>query len=401
VTIWSPQQEQALTLARRWMDDPRAPQTFYLAGYAGTGKTTIAKELWSHAGGRALSAAFTGKAASVMAAKGLPGATTVHRLIYTPAGEDDAVEDLRVELRALEAIREPDRRALLRMEALRRQMEELGGRSKPRFLLKEESEVSAAPLVILDECSMVSQRLGEDLLSFGTKVLVLGDPAQLPPVRGTGYFTDAAPDFFLTEIHRQAAESPILRLATIVREGRPLPRGEWGAARVVGGVTAAEACRADQLLCGTNAKRRAINARQRQLAARAGPWPLAGEKLVCLRNDHQLGLLNGTQWEASRDAEVDEEDEMVIHLAVRPDVGGPELEFQAERDLFVNDERKAAFGSGLQAFTYGYGLTVHKAQASQWGSVILFADWPGRASYNQWLYTGITRAADELTVVVT
>ena len=48
-----------------------------------------------------------------------------------------------------------------------------------------------AALIIIDECSMVDEDLGKDLLSFGKPTLVLGDPAQLPPVKGGGYFTEA------------------------------------------------------------------------------------------------------------------------------------------------------------------------------------------------------------------
>ena len=49
--------------------------------------------------------------------------------------------------------------------------------------------------------------------NIGTRVLVLGDPAQLPPVKGTGYFITASPESLLTEVHRQAAGSPIIALA--------------------------------------------------------------------------------------------------------------------------------------------------------------------------------------------
>ena len=52
-------------------------------------------------------------------------------------------------------------------------------------------------------------------------------------------------------------------------------------------------------------------------------------------------------------------------------------------------------------FDFGYVLTVHKAQGSQWDSVVLFDELfafsEGRA---RWLYTGITRAAKQLTVVL-
>jgi exodeoxyribonuclease-5 len=406
MTEWAAQQQVALDRMRRWYDAPGSGQVFFLAGYAGTGKTTLAREMWEHVGGGALCAAFTGKAASVMARKGLLGATTVHRLIYNPAGEEDeeTIQELRDELYTLEGLTSPGRIATMRMEAIRRQLQEFGARGRrPRFVLKGESDVQRAPLVILDEASMVDERMGEDLLSFGTKVLVLGDPAQLPPIRNAGYFTERQPDYLLTDVHRQAADSPIIHLATAAREGRALPRGDWGAARVVGGVAAADALAADQILVGTNAKRRACNARHRSLKGHEGPWPKAGERLVCLRNDHSLGLLNGTQWVADEDAAPDTYDGDALDLAVRPDEDGATLgalRIAAERRLFLDDSEKSPFGGGLQQFTYGYALTVHKAQGSQWGSVLLFSDWPSNRGYKEWLYTGITRAADKLTVVL-
>ena len=81
---------------------------------------------------------------------------------------------------------------------------------------------------------MVDEELGRDLLSFGKKVLVLGDPAQLPPVKGGGFFTEAEPDVMLTEVHRQAADNPIIRLSMTIREGGQVPRGVYGESRVIG-----------------------------------------------------------------------------------------------------------------------------------------------------------------------
>ena len=75
---------------------------------------------------------------------------------------------------------------------------------------------------------MVDERLARDLLSFGTKVLVLGDPFQLPPVQGAGFFTAHEPDIMLTEIHRQAADNPIIRMSMEIREGGFLEHGRYG-----------------------------------------------------------------------------------------------------------------------------------------------------------------------------
>jgi exodeoxyribonuclease-5 len=52
-------------------------------------------------------------------------------------------------------------------------------------------------------------------------------------------------------------------------------------------------------------------------------------------------------------------------------------------------------------FDFGYVLTVHKAQGSQWDDVVLFDEsFAFPDSRDRWLYTGVTRAAKRLTVVV-
>jgi exodeoxyribonuclease-5 len=81
---------------------------------------------------------------------------------------------------------------------------------------------------------MVDEALGRDLMSFGTPILVLGDPGQLPPISGGGFFTEHEPDFLLTEIHRQARDNPIIRLAMHVREGNEIMHGDYGTAQVIG-----------------------------------------------------------------------------------------------------------------------------------------------------------------------
>src|SRR5690606_17137443 len=97
-----------------------------------------------------------------------------------------------------------------------------------------------------------------DLLSFGTPVLVLGDPAQLPPVSGGGFFTSAGPDMMLTEVHRQAADNPIIRMSMLVRDGQPLSEGAYEGSRVIaaGDLDQQDILSADQVLVGRNVTRR-------------------------------------------------------------------------------------------------------------------------------------------------
>ncbi|MDJ1157578.1 AAA family ATPase [Chelatococcus sp. SYSU_G07232] len=364
---WSPQQNDALTAVAEWLRRGDR-QVFRLFGYAGTGKTTLARHIAEGIDGEIVFAAFTGKAASVLRQKGCAGATTLHSLIYRARGTDT---------------------------------------DSPSFVLNRESAAATAELVIIDECSMVDEELGRDLLSFGTPVLVLGDPAQLPPVKGGGFFTEAEPDIMLTEVHRQAQDNPIIRLSMIVREGGRLDRGDYGAARVVpkGDIDAALVMRADQVLVGLNKTRRAYNQRIRNLLGYRDPMPAAGEKLVCLRNDKSRGLLNGGTWTIKA---VRGEAKGCVKMDVVPEEAGHDggrsaVSIAVPRVFFEGGEEELPFSKRREAdeFTYGYALTVHKAQGSQWNEVVLFDEsYAFREHRSRWLYTGITRAAERLTVVV-
>ena len=362
---WSPQQDAALKAVSKWLSDRRGPQIFRLFGYAGTGKTTLARHLAEAIDGDVVFAAFTGKAALVLRSKGCSEARTIHSLIYRPRDLDS---------------------------------------EEPSFVLNNESDAAAAGLIVIDECSMVDEELGRDLLSFGRKVLVLGDPAQLPPVKGGGFFTEAEPDAMLTEVHRQAADNPIVRMSMIVREGGRLSYGEYGASRVIRReqIDAAAVTGADQVLVGMNKTRRAYNQRLRQLFGRDDPMPEVGDKLVCLRNDKKKGLLNGGVWTVKTTAPIrsgklrlsvtpeDEPGRKAVRVAVLPQF------FQGEADDIPFGLRRTS-----DEFDYGYALTVHKAQGSQWDDLVLFDEsWAFREHRARWLYTGVTRAAERLTVVM-
>ena len=85
---FSPQQDAALSAVADWLKakpgQTGTPPLFRLFGYAGTGKTTLARHLAQDVDGKVLFAAFTGKAALVMRRKGCEGASTIHSLIYRP-----------------------------------------------------------------------------------------------------------------------------------------------------------------------------------------------------------------------------------------------------------------------------------------------------------------------------
>ncbi len=372
---FSPQQDEALRAVATWLKAGR-PQLFRLFGYAGTGKTTLARYFAEHVDGQVQFAAFTGKAAQVLRSKGATNARTIHSLIYRPRGEE-AVED------------------------------ETTGKTSmsPTFSLNRQSPIAKAALVVIDECSMVDEQLGRDLMSFGTPILVLGDPGQLPPISGGGFFTEQEPDFLLTEIHRQARDNPIIRMALDVREGRDLAYGDYGGARVIGKdeVTQDLVLDADQVLVGTNRNRRRYNRRLRELKGFTADYPQAGDKLVCLRNDPAKGLLNGSLWKvmtASRETV-----KPGINLLVSPEEDDPDrgvAKIKLLKAAFEDAEAEIPWQQKrrFDDFDYGYALTVHKAQGSQWNDVVLFDEsWAFKDTRERWLYTAITRAAERLTIV--
>lgn len=361
---WSPQQDDALKQVSTWLRDPQGQQVFRLFGWAGTGKSTLATHL-AKGVKKVCFAAFTGKAALVMRKRGCWGASTIHSLIYVL-------------------------------------VEERGG--EPRFVINPDSEVADADLVVIDEVSMVGAELANDLLSFGKKVLVLGDPFQLPPVKDAGFFTDVRPDIMLTEIHRQAADNPIIRMSMDIREGRGLDYGTYGESKVIRAaeVDRGEVLAANQILCGRNITRVTYNDRVRELRGLPHRMPVAGDRLVCLRNNRQKNLLNGQLWEVM---EVTRKGRGNLDILVSPEDAGNraatalvsthEKFFQGREDEFEWAERRR-----YDEFYFGYALTVHKAQGSQWENVYLFDESSAfRDDRDRHLYTAVTRAAEKVTVV--
>ncbi|ACM37016.1 MULTISPECIES: ATP-dependent DNA helicase [Rhizobium/Agrobacterium group] len=373
---FAPQQDEALKAVAKWLKEGKTP-VFRLFGYAGTGKTTLARHFAENVDGDVLFAAFTGKAAQVLRSRGATTARTIHSLIYRPRGEEEVSD------------------------------EETGKTSMtPMFSVNRQSPVAKAALIVIDECSMVDEQLGRDLMSFGTPILVLGDPGQLPPVTGGGFFTEQEPDYLLTDIHRQARDNPIIQLAMQIREGKEITHGDYGStARVISKneVTQDLVLNCDQVLVGTNKTRRRYNKRLRELKGFTADYPQSGDKLVCLRNDQVKGLLNGSLWQVMTSSR--ETVKPGMNLLIKPedddmDRGAAKIKLLKAAFEDVETEIPWTTRKRYDEFDYGYALTVHKAQGSQWNNVVLFDEsWAFRDTRERWLYTAVTRAAETLTIV--
>jgi exodeoxyribonuclease-5 len=380
---------------------------FRLFGPAGTGKTTLARHI-----GPALNAkrvvfgTFTGKAARVLRSKGVP-ATTIHSAIYAL--------DFRTEKRA----RHRELASLIgeatyvnesgdgmavddkHIAAMQAELDQLAAElRRPAFTLNPMSDWAYADLIVLDEVSMVNEKIARDIESFGVPVLVLGDPAQLPPIEGGGHYTQATPDVLLETVHRQALESPVLALATHVRLG-----GSW-ADRLVK-VSLAEAMAADQILVWKNATRWSLIRKIREKRGLPTASPRPGDRVMCLVNNKDLGVFNGQQFEVM-DVEhedgiwnldlLDEDGRRGWYGATSDGFRGLEHEQAAKRQGFYRGE--------IGLFTWADAITVHKAQGSEWGSVYVVDQThqmrkSTTAEKRAWAYTAISRASDKVTIAST
>lgn len=376
------QQEQAIKAVKDWYKNS-SKQFFYISGFAGTGKSTCIKYIVNELGFsidsyRVIFAAYIGKAASVMRSKGLTGATTIHSLIYEYVQDDTE--------------------------------------HKPIFRLNKESKIRDCSLVVIDECSVISEKTALDLLSFGKKILVLGDEGQLNPVDGHSLFTKTKPDFSLTEIHRQAKENPIIRYSEMVRKGERVPFvKERGFRKMTSDeFDVRDFFTADQIITGKNVSRRQLNLFIKDYYDFKDVYPVEPDiKLICIRNNHNDGILNGETFYTKNFAVVSDDSEKLSFeqslenrdtKEVFPSMKISKLHFD-EYVRTISKEERLEYGKYKNVyndFDYGYAITVHKSQASQWKNVILWDDNFGywdRDTRNKFLYTALTRAEEEVTWV--
>ncbi len=347
----SPQQTKALESIQGFLRSG-TKQHFTLHGLAGSGKTTVLAEI-AHQNPNAILCTLTGKAASVLRDKtGLP-ACTIHSAFY----------------RLKEILRTKAGKRDLRWEQTYGRGDLAGG------------------VILLDECSMVNEAMARDILATGARVVACGDPGQLPPVSGRQFFD--APDFYLSEIHRQALESPIIRQAHAVRATGAY-EADGPEFRVAAIAQDNELLAADVILTWTHKTRKAANAEMRRLHGFWMPQPQMGEPVMCLRNQPNLGIYNGAVYQLARKVL---DGDASISINVDGDVVEvPFATFEGLR-MATHPEAKDAV-----PFGFGYAMTVHKAQGSEWPSVILIDEYRHN-DRAQWLYTAITRAASKILVV--
>ena len=363
-----------------------------IAGYAGTGKSTLVKFIVSALNvseDEICYATFTGKAAQVLLKKGNKKVSTLHKLLYKSIPKAD------------------------------------GG-----FIRIPVDDVPYR-IVIVDEVSMAPKTLMKLLFNYKVHVICLGDPFQLPTIdKSEDNGLLAKPHIFLDEVMRQAAESEIIRLTMDIREGKPIKYSPNGKEVLI-----LDKCQlntgmllwADQILVGTNATRVSINNQMRQLLGR-GSKPEDGDKIICLRNywdflaENDDPLVNGTIGYLKNSF-----DDFIV---LPKNLGGQKIKitngnFISDSNALFNHihmdtnmiltgqkcvDYKTAYRisknpktAGLLPleFTYGYAITCHKAQGSEWDKVLVLEEkFPfDKVEHARWLYTACTRASEKLVLI--
>ncbi len=414
-TVLTRDQENAKNLIVEWFfntDD----RVFVLSGYAGTGKTflidhVVREALHLSAGEEAVFVSPTGKAAANLVKNGT-AAGTVHGLIYRRDDEEFDVDE----------------------------NGEIVERKELHFIKREKID-ERIRLIIIDEASMINETVLGDLLSFGVKCLFAGDGAQLPPVNGTCSLMQA-PHYTMTEIVRQAADNPIIQLATMAREGKRIPFGNYGDKVCVIGKNGLRAedrkrifLKADQIICGRNKTRAALNAEIREYKGipQDSLLPVEGEKLICTLNDwekpldgaEKFFLVNGIIGRAS---EVQESFDDLATMQFQADFLDESVKVPFDTAIFTQGayrhlygERAVTLSDGsvvhegnfallhklrsvaeepICRFEFAYAVTCHKAQGSEFDFVVVFDEsWAFGEERNRWLYTAITRAKEKLLIV--
>jgi len=315
---------------------------------------------------------YTGKASLVLQNQGLP-ATTIHKLIY------NAYKNYRT--------------------------------GKFYFKLKPQLDRNIK-LIIIDEISMVPMFLLKDLASYKIPIIALGDPGQLEPI-GEDNNLLKHPDIFLEEIHRQAQDNSIIRLSMLIREGKKLPfiyddpfvkvlpRADLNIGMLLW---------ADQILCAKNISRRQINQELRNYLGLFDEFPEKGDKVICLHNywdflnDDGFPLINGTIGQVTN-----------ISKGVDQGILGRKIlmDFQSDYSSkeYYNIEIDSNIFKGfapsqnikhrkiIYEFDFGYAITVHKAQGSQFNKVLVYEEHLRGNTHARLIYTAITRAIEKLVFI--
>lgn len=354
---WTKEQKHAIISLLKGVRADEPVQT--LGGYAGTGKTTAIRQIQNSLRSKGMHfavAAYTGKAANVLRGKGID-ACTIHKLIYAPFQDEDG--DTIWYLKSRHDLSDP------------------GGPAVRGF--------------IIDEASMVSKEIYQDLMSYGLPIIFVGDHGQLEPIGGSKFNLMSDPMYRLEEVHRNAGE--IALFAEHLRKDNPahtFPAKKQVQLVRPTSIHNNHLAGVDQVIVAYNRDRVALNQRVREYKRLDYVMLAVGEKIICLRNNSKEGLFNGQQG---------------IVTSISDD--GDRFDFRSDDnmylynilydpDIFGQEKPEIVHGKGENPFDYAYAITCHKAQGDEWGSVIVFEKHCPKWEHRRWAYTAASRAAKSL-----
>jgi len=353
VTKLTKEQENAVKKAMMMVEDGESCR---IGGWAGTGKTTCLIEIAERLPD-AMACAFTNKAVNVLRQKELDYAATIHSTIYKCYYDEDT--------------------------------------EKWVWWLREKIELPGSYFLV-DEASMIGRGLYNNLKSFKLPIVWIGDPGQLEPVSSEDINLMKDADVILTEIHRQARNSGILRLAEDVRLGRRWKK-KYKDVEIIRGKqpTWRDLVWADIVICGFHRTRIAVNksVRQRLYPCRRGRKRKVlyeEERLIVTRNNKGMGVFN------NQDLWVDEVEDNIAYCLS----GDNEYKLKFDLSTFnisPKELKRIFWGVPFCCADYAYGITCHKAQGSEWDRVVVMDEQcPKLWNPARWRYTAITRAAKKL-----
>lgn len=376
------EQFEAIKEIKDWYNSSkknRRKMYYSLLGVAGTGKSSIIPFIINELGLNESTVAvcsFTGKAALVLKRRGISYAKTIHQTIY----------DIKINVL-------PD------------------GHKEVTFRRKK--NLNRTKLIIVDEASMIDEKMHKDLSSYHLPILYIGDPFQLPPISGNWNVMQNA-DYEIKTILRQAKENPIIRAADLIRRGEILPYCETSLFTKIPRSKFEFGMLKDyeQIAVGRNCEREDINKRYRQEILNIhGNNPQPGEKLVVLHNNYIENLFNGQcVFLGEHCSMTKQKKQYYYHLEYIDELELTDIVCALNSNGYkhgfftigISPDEYTSHESSVIHADFGYALTVHKMQGSQWNSVAVFDKGFGlwqKGLHERWLYTAITRAKEKVLIV--
>jgi exodeoxyribonuclease-5 len=366
-----------------------------------SGKTTLLAKIIEalNDNTRLLCCAPTGKAASVLSKKlnDYP-VSTIHKALYRPMPADDS------EVVALQekVADNPDN------TALQQELDDAICRfnaAQVTFAFVGAGSLTVKDIIIIDEASMVTEKIKDDLLATGARVLFVGDHGQLPPVMSKRWFENY--DAVLRKIHRQALDNPIIRLSQTIRETGGLGDVQKTEGyEIVSNYDFDELRAFDQIIVGKNKTRWHINKNIRALSGYTQGSLHEGEKIICLRNKDMgdTRFLNGVQGVTTSNVDISFGE---AHIDMQYDDNKRLENVPLYMGYFDENYGQVAHPpwfdlKNVQEFDFGYAITCHKSQGSEWDKVAVVDDdmfWDDPENRKRWLYTAVTRAKSFVKII--